>query len=114
MLCKQELGFGTPVYCYPGRTGHADGIEDAHRRALLKFVEDLADLATKVYLERKLRPSEEKPQSRERRERRPYAQPFCCSASDAGRERGCLPLKGQDGHIQHQAPRGLVLSLMPR
>jgi len=51
MLCSKELGFGVPVYCYESRLGHADGFDDAHEKALQRFVEALARFAADLYLQ---------------------------------------------------------------
>ena len=54
VLFKKELGFGVPIYCYQSPLGHADGLDDAHEKALQGLVEALAELAANPYFEGKL------------------------------------------------------------
>lgn len=53
-VCNQPLGFGTPVYVYEKRTGHATCLERAVEDALRRLVEGFAELAVDLYLEGKL------------------------------------------------------------
>src|SRR5947209_5331785 len=54
MLCKKPLGFGTAVYCYPTRLGHADGLDDAHAKAVNRLIDGLAEFVAKLYFDGKL------------------------------------------------------------
>ncbi len=84
MLCKKELGFGVPIYCYATRMGHADAMDEAYELAVERLLEGLADMTAKLYIEGKLLELEpapgtgipiaelapEKPRKRRRRRRK--------------------------------------------
>jgi hypothetical protein len=53
-LCKKELDFGVPIYCYATRMGHADSMDEAYELAVQRMVEGLADLTADIYLAGKL------------------------------------------------------------
>lgn len=112
MLCKKELGFGVPIYCYPTRLGHADNLDEAYEQAVLRFAEDLGRLVADLYLRGKLPELDaeakdaepEQEPKRKRRTKKPATQESNAPSSESCSQRYLLP--EFDLHAEIPAGRG--------
>jgi hypothetical protein len=53
-VCAKPNGYHAAIYAYPTRCGHADCIDDAHQKALHRFIDALADFAVEAWKEGRL------------------------------------------------------------
>lgn len=112
MLCKKELGFGVPIYCYPTRLGHADSLDEAYEQAVMCFAEDLGRFAAELYLQGKLpeleteaKNAEPEPSpKRKHRTKKPPSQEGETPAAESPSQRYLLP--EFDLHAEIPAGRG--------